>query len=223
MWMVVGLGNPGPRYARNRHNVGFRVVDLLASRHGLGELRSGGKLGGESATGVIVTPRGRQRVALLKPMEFMNLSGFAVQKTARFHDVETGTIYVLRSQSELPFIVEHRELIHKIGVTGGAVETRIANAVHEATYLLAEVEVIATYKLVGINRTKLENIIHRVFAPAQLDVEIKDRFGHPVVPREWFLVPVFVVDEAVKRIRDGSITQYVYDPKTARLVQSPNR
>lgn len=135
-------------------------------------------------------------------------------------DVESGTIYVLRSRSELPFIVEHRELIHKIGVTGGAVETRIANAVHEATYLLAEVDVIATYKLVGINRTKLENLLHRIFAPAQLDLVIKDRFGHPVKPREWFLVPLQVIDEAVTRIRDGSIEGMIYDPKSASLVQA---
>ncbi|MGB3747405.1 MAG: GIY-YIG nuclease family protein [Rhodanobacter sp.] len=134
-------------------------------------------------------------------------------------DVESGTIYVLRSRSELPFIVEHRELIHKIGVTGGVVETRIANAVHEATYLLAEVEVIATYKLVGINRSKLENLLHRIFAPAQLDLVIKDRFGHPVKPREWFLVPLPAIDEAVTRIRDGSIEGMTYDPQSASLVQ----
>ena len=101
MWMVVGLGNPGPRYARNRHNVGFRVVELLAVRHGLGELRSGGKLGGHTATGVIVTPRGRQKVVLLEPMEFMNLSGFAVQKAARFHGVEPAEILVVHDEIDL--------------------------------------------------------------------------------------------------------------------------
>ncbi|WP_027093367.1 GIY-YIG nuclease family protein [Cohnella thermotolerans] len=133
-------------------------------------------------------------------------------------DVETGTIYVLRSMSDHPFIAEHRNLIHKIGVTGGKVETRIANAVHDATYLLADVEVVATYKLAGINRTKLEGIFHRIFAPAQLDLTIRDRFGNPVRPKEWFLVPLHVIDEAVDRIRDGSITNFIYDPKTASLV-----
>ncbi len=78
---------------------------------------------------------------------------------------------------------------------------------------------MATYDLYNINRVKLENLIHRVFNPARLDIEIKDRFGKPVIPREWFLVPVFVVDEAVERIKDGTITQYVYDPKSARLVK----
>jgi hypothetical protein len=133
-------------------------------------------------------------------------------------DIETGTIYVLRSLSGHPFITEHRELIHKIGVTGGKVETRIAGAEKDATYLLAEVEVVATYKLHNLNRIKLENIFHRLFGAAQLDLTIEDRFGNPVKPREWFLVPLHVIDEAVQRIRDGSITEVVYDPKTAQLV-----
>ena len=133
-------------------------------------------------------------------------------------DIETGTIYVLRSLSNHPFIAEHRELIHKIGVTGGKVETRIANAEKDATYLLADVEIVATYKLHNLNRIKLENIFHRLFGAAQLDLTIEDRFGNPVKPREWFLVPLHVIDEAVQRIRDGSITEVVYDPMTAQLV-----
>jgi hypothetical protein len=133
-------------------------------------------------------------------------------------DIETGTIYVLRSLSSHPFVAEHRELIHKIGVTGGKVETRIANAEKDATYLLAGVEVVATYKLHNLNRTRLENIFHRLFGAAQLDLTIEDRFGHPVRPREWFLVPLHVIDDAVRHIRDGSITEVVYDPKTAQLV-----
>jgi len=133
-------------------------------------------------------------------------------------DLASGTIYVLRSKSDHPMVAQHRDVLHKIGVTGGEVERRIANAKLDPTFLLADVEIVATYTLFNINRTKLENIIHRVFDPARLDIEIKDRFGNPVMPREWFLVPVFVVDEAVERIRDGTITHYVYDPKTARLV-----
>lgn len=134
-------------------------------------------------------------------------------------DLESGTIYVLRSLSDHPFVREHRDIIHKIGVTGGKVEARIANAEHDATYLLAKVEVVATYKLAGINRTRLENLFHRLFAPARLNITIKDRFGHPVQPEEWFLVPLFVIDETVARIKDGSITGYVYDPEAAKLVK----
>jgi len=135
-------------------------------------------------------------------------------------DIESGTIYVLRSLSNHPFISEHRELIHKIGVTGGKVESRIAIASLDATYLLADVEVVASYKLAGINRTKLENLFHRIFAPAQLDLTIQDRFGNPVRPREWFLVPLHVIDEAVQCIREGSVSAMIYDPKTARLVSA---
>ncbi len=134
-------------------------------------------------------------------------------------DVESGTIYVLRSLSDHPYVAQHRDVIHKIGVTGGKVEARIANAEHDSTYLLAKVEVVATYKLAGINRNRMEGLFHRLFAPARLNITIQDRFGHPVQPEEWFLVPLFVIDEAVERIRDGSITDYVYDPAAAKLVK----
>lgn len=133
-------------------------------------------------------------------------------------DIESGTIYVLRSLSSHPFVAEHRELIHKIGVTGGKVETRIAGAEKDATYMLAGVEVVAAYTLHNLNRTRLENIFHRLFGAVQLDLTIEDRFGNPVKPREWFLVPLHVIDEAVERIRNGSITEVIYDPQTARLV-----
>ena len=135
-------------------------------------------------------------------------------------DQESGTIYVLRSKSDLPVVTANRDVLHKIGVTGGEVSARIANAKLDPTYLMADVEIVTTYRLFNINRVKLENVIHRVFDAARLDIEIKDRFGIPVAPREWFLVPTFVIDEAVERIKDGTITQYVYDPQVARLVKS---
>ena len=137
--------------------------------------------------------------------------------TAEPDDIESGTIYVLRSLSKHPFVAEHRTLIHKIGVTGGKVETRIADAENQATYLLAPVEIVAEYRLHNLNRTKLENIFHRLFSSAQLDLTIEDRFGKPVKPREWFVVPLNVINEAVERIRDGTITELIYDPQTARL------
>lgn len=137
--------------------------------------------------------------------------------TLESDDIESGTIYVLQSRSDHPFVAQHRDLIHKIGVTGGKVEARTASAKDDATYLLAGVDIVATYKLAHINRTKLENLFHKIFAPAQLDLIIEDRFGKPVKPREWFLVPLQAIDEAVSRIRDGSITDYIYDPKAARL------
>lgn len=134
-------------------------------------------------------------------------------------DQESGTIYVLRSKSADPVVAENRDLIHKIGVTGGDVERRIGNARLDPTYLMADVEIVATYVLYNINRTKLENLLHRVFEPARLNIAIKDRFGNPIVPREWFLVPLAAVNEAVERIKDGTLPNYVYDPKLASLKQ----
>lgn len=137
-------------------------------------------------------------------------------------DEASGTIYVLRSKSDHPVVSSNRDVLHKIGVTNLDVEKRIAGARLQPTFLMADVEIVATYRLFNIGRTRLENLIHRIFAPAQLDIEIKDRFGNPVVPREWFLVPRFVIDEAVEKIREGTITEYRYDPKEAALVRMEN-
>lgn len=140
--------------------------------------------------------------------------------TAEEGDFGSGTIYVLRSNSKDPRIADHRDVIHKIGVTGNDVETRIAAAKTDPTYLLAGVEIVATYELFNINRVKLENILHRVFEPARLDLEMKDRFGRPFRPQEWFLVPLNIVDEAVSRIKDGTITQYIYSPQKVALTKT---
>jgi hypothetical protein len=133
-------------------------------------------------------------------------------------DLASGTVYVLRSKSIEPFVIQHRDVLHKIGVTGGDVKQRIANAKLDPTFLMADVEIVATYELFNINRARLENLIHRIFEPARLNIEIKDRFGRSIVPREWFLVPFYVVDQAIERIKDGTITGYVYDPKKAALM-----
>ncbi|MBN8651852.1 MAG: GIY-YIG nuclease family protein [Cytophagales bacterium] len=132
-------------------------------------------------------------------------------------DQESGTIYVLRSLSDIPIIKERREIVHKIGVTGGDVEKRVAIAKNDPTFLLADVEIVATYRLANINRVKLENLIHKFFNSARLDIEIKDRFGKPVKAREWFLVPIFIIDEFVEIIKEGDISDYYYDPKSAEL------
>jgi Meiotically up-regulated gene 113 len=122
--------------------------------------------------------------------------------------MESSTLYVLRSQSNHPQIAALRNVIHKIGVTGGKVDP---------TFLLADVEIIATYKLTGIKPSRLENLLHRFLGSARFEIEIADRFGNPVKPREWFLVPLPVIDEIVRRIQDHSILEYEYDRETAAL------
>jgi len=135
-------------------------------------------------------------------------------------DLPTGYIYVLRSKSNHPFIAENRSIIHKIGVTGGDVKRRIANAKKDSTYLLADVEIIATFKLANINRKKLEALLHKFFGSARLELELQDRFGTPVKPKEWFLVPLEVIEDVVEKIQKGTLDQFRYDPETASLTRS---
>jgi hypothetical protein len=135
-------------------------------------------------------------------------------------DLPTGYIYVLRSKSNHPIIAKNRSIIHKIGVTGGDVKSRIANAKKDPTYLLADVEIVATFKLANINRKGLEALLQKFFSSARLDLELTDRFGTPVNPREWFLVPLEVIEAVIEKIKEGTIGQFRYDLETARLTRS---
>ena len=95
MRLVVGLGNPGSRYARNRHNVGFMAVDAIARRHGAPGFRN--RFKGELAEG----PIGGERVLLLKPQTFMNLSGESVGEAARFFKLLPSEIVVIHDEIDL--------------------------------------------------------------------------------------------------------------------------
>lgn len=134
-------------------------------------------------------------------------------------DTASGTVYVLRSKSDNPIISKSRDVIHKIGVTSDDIKKRISNAKVDPTFLMADVEVVASYELSNMSRLKLEGVIHKFFEPVRLDIEIKDRFGNPVVPREWFLVPLFIINEAIERIKDGSIVYCRYDAKSGKIVK----
>lgn len=134
-------------------------------------------------------------------------------------DQASGTIYVLRSKSDHPLVTANRDLVHKIGVTNTNVEKRILGAHLQPTFLMANVEVVATYELYNVNRTKLENLIHRIFDTARLEIEIMDRFGRPITPREWFLVPLFAINDAVEKIKSGTIANFTYDPAQAKFVE----
>lgn len=109
-------------------------------------------------------------------------------------DVESGTIYVLRSKSVRPEIASFNNL-YKIGFTVTSVESRIANAKKEPTYLCDDVEVVATWKVYNVKSSTFEALIHKLFASVQLQVTVD---GHQ--PKEWFIVPFKIIEEAVKAI-----------------------
>ena len=97
-------------------------------------------------------------------------------------------------------------------------KTRIATAKKDPTYLLADVEVVATFKLSNINRKRLEALLHKFFASARLDLVLD--FGGGVEAREWFLVPLPAIEGAISRLKDGTIGNYRYDRETARIVEN---
>lgn len=135
-------------------------------------------------------------------------------------DRTVGYVYVLRSMSENGFIVENRKVIHKIGITKGSVKKRVANASRDPTYLLADVEIVETYQVSNLDLTKLEKLLHKFFDPARLDLQLKDRFGFDVEPREWFLVPLPVIEEAIQRLIDGTLPKFRYDPKEGKITEN---
>lgn len=117
-------------------------------------------------------------------------------------DIESGTIYVLRSKSSRPEIAAIKDL-YKIGFTVTSVDSRIANAKNEPTYLCADVEVVASWKVYNVKSSTFEALIHKLFASNQLQVTVD---GHR--PQEWFIVPFKVIEEAVKAIISGKSIEY---------------
>ena len=97
MYVFAGLGNPGARYAKNRHNIGYLVADEIARRHGFEGFRSRARLGADIAEGRI----GDVRVALLKPTTFMNESGRALGAVLRYYKIEPATLFVFYDELDL--------------------------------------------------------------------------------------------------------------------------
>jgi hypothetical protein len=133
-------------------------------------------------------------------------------------DTQTGIIYVVKSLSDDPEIRKLDGLLHKIGFTSGKMEVRIQNAKDDPTFLMAGVHPVTTYTLYNIDRVKLEHLLHDFFGGARLNIEITDRFGKKVRPREWFLISPAVIGDAVARLKDGSIVNYRYDANTGAIV-----
>ena len=130
---------------------------------------------------------------------------------------KTGIVYVLRSKSEEPSIAKHREYLHKIGVTTSDVKKRVANAAKDATYLLADVEVVAEFTLYNMNLQATEKLLHAFFREAQADIQIPDRFGIMVKPKEWFFLPLELIKKAINHINTGSIQDYRFKRSTVTI------
>ena len=133
------------------------------------------------------------------------------------NDKEVGYIYILKSKSQ-NYEIASIENLYKIGLARESVEKRIKNAHKETTYLSDEVELIAQYKCYNLNLSTLENLIHRFFAEVRLDVSVIGEDGREINPKEWFIVPLEVINEAIELLINGTIVNYVYDTRQQRIV-----
>ncbi len=125
-------------------------------------------------------------------------------------DNQTGSIYVLTSLSTTPEITGTKDL-YKIGFSAGSVEDRIKGAEDDPTYLMAPVQIVETFKCYNVNPQKLELLLHQFFGKVCLEVDVFDKAGKRYTPREWFIAPLAVIEEAIELIISGEIVGYEYD------------
>ena len=133
-------------------------------------------------------------------------------------DVETGWIYILKSKSTHKEIASIENL-HKIGYSKTEVKERLKNAAKEATYLMAEVHLVSTIQCYNINPQKFEQLLHRFFGAVCLNADIHDTKGRRLTPREWFVVPLPIINEAIDLILSGDIVNYRYDSENKIILE----
>lgn len=156
--------------------------------------------------GKLVTEPGERRTENL----------FVHENTVKEEDIGTGCIYVVKSLSDDPNISGISDL-YKVGFSGSPVNDRIKNAKNEATYLFADVKIVASYRVYNRNAYKLEGLLHRFFAKVCLNIDLYDAQEQRVTPREWFVVPLEIIEEAVKLILKESIVNYEYDVENQQI------
>lgn len=133
-------------------------------------------------------------------------------------DKVTGSIYVLRSLSQDPQISTIENLF-KIGYSTKPVHQRIKNASQEATYLMADVQVVTEFQTYNLNPQKLEYLLHTLFADSCLNLDVHDKNGNRHSPKEWFIVPLNVITTAVRMLINGEVVHYRYDSQRQELVE----
>ena len=133
-------------------------------------------------------------------------------------DKATGNIYVLSSLSEKPEIQSIKDL-YKIGFSTTSVEERIENAENETTFLMAPVKIVSSYKTFNLNPQKFEDLIHQVFSIRRLDIKVADKEGNLKKPKEWYIVPIRVIEQAIELIINKQIQNYKFDHLQNKIVK----
>lgn len=133
-------------------------------------------------------------------------------------DKEAGFIYILKSNSDKKEIKEIQNLF-KIGFSKTTVEDRIKNAFQEATYLMADVRIVMAFKCYNMNPQKLEQLLHNFFGSSCLNIDVFDKNGNRHTPREWFIAPLSIIEQAIHYIISGEIIYFKYDPTNEEIIE----
>lgn len=133
-------------------------------------------------------------------------------------DTAAGYIYVLRSKSKDERIIAIDNL-YKIGYSKDAVEERIKNAEKDPTYLMAPVKIITSWKCYNMNPQKLEQLLHNFFGKSCLNIDVFDDKKRRYLPREWFIAPIDVIEQAIELIISGEVVKHRYDEKNMVIIE----
>ena len=133
-------------------------------------------------------------------------------------DEEAGYVYILKSKSDKKEIKEIQNLF-KIGFSKTNVEDRVRNAIQEPTYLMADIRIVMTYKCYNMNTQKFEQLIHNFFGNSCLNIDVFDKEGNRHTPREWFIAPAGIIDQAIHLIISGEIVKHKYDSTREEIIE----
>lgn len=133
-------------------------------------------------------------------------------------DEAAGFIYILQSKNEKPEIKSIKNL-YKIGFSKVTVEERVKNAEQEPTYLMAPVTIVSVFKCYNMNPQKLEQLLHNFFGSSCLNIDVFDKDGNRHTPREWFIAPLDIIEEAIHLVISRDIVLYTYDADRREIVE----
>ena len=133
-------------------------------------------------------------------------------------DVSNGFIYVLKSESSDPAVRQFKGL-YKIGYCTTSINERIADAKNDPTYLMADVKLMISVKCFNLNVPNLEDAIHKFFSDVNIEFKIKGNDGVIHYPKEWFAVPLDIIQEAIGLITEGKSNAYYYDKELKQIIK----
>lgn len=213
------------------HNGVLLLLEKVEFEEGIQEFKSGSRVRKDGRTRVIFENGTESNMLYRSLYKSLLANGKAVSANInkvnenfieRFsnlteEDEEAGFIYILKSKSDSPEIKSIPHL-YKIGYSTTPVEDRIKNAINEPTYLFADVSIVSVFKCFNMNTQKLELLLHNFFGSSCLNVDVYGKNGQRYTPREWFIAPIKIIEQAIQLMINGKIVSYQYDPIEQQIV-----